>query len=190
MRECCLKLPFWANDLLHSGQLYFLNQESWPHCGSACAGKGFSYLQMSSDTSHKIFVLTSPMITTSSILWYILTEKIREITFPFTKKSICPADCLQKHSSQFFSFKVSGFGPLGKILKVTIIRWWAGYRGGRCSPFLAMRCFKRLNVSQFLTISCFSNVLKKKTLPPMFLKFFIQKPLLQNIVPQKNLPNV
>ena len=39
------------------------NCTSWPHCGSACDGKGCSYLQMSSDTRHKIIFQTSSKIT-------------------------------------------------------------------------------------------------------------------------------
>ena len=39
------------------------NCTSWPHCGSACGWKGFAYLQMSSDTHHKIIFLASSRIT-------------------------------------------------------------------------------------------------------------------------------
>ena len=39
------------------------NCTSWPHCGSACAGKGFSYLLMSSDTRRKIIAQASSRIT-------------------------------------------------------------------------------------------------------------------------------
>ena len=39
------------------------NCTSWPHCGSACDWKGHSFLQMSSDTRHKIIALTSSKIT-------------------------------------------------------------------------------------------------------------------------------
>ena len=39
------------------------NCTSWPHCGSACGWKGYHYLQMSSDTRHKIIFQTSSKIT-------------------------------------------------------------------------------------------------------------------------------
>ena len=39
------------------------NCTSWPHCGSACAGKGCSCLKMSSDTRHKINFQPSSKIT-------------------------------------------------------------------------------------------------------------------------------
>ena len=39
------------------------NCTSWPHCGSLCDGKGCSYLQMSSDTRHKVIAQTSSKIT-------------------------------------------------------------------------------------------------------------------------------
>ena len=46
---------------------------SSPHRGSSCDWKGSSCLRMYSDTSHKIFVLTSSIIASSSACWSLLT---------------------------------------------------------------------------------------------------------------------
>ena len=47
---------------------YTVGNGIWPHHGSACDGKGLSFLKMSSGTSHKIFVFPSTILT-SFLVW-------------------------------------------------------------------------------------------------------------------------
>ena len=51
---------------------------SWPHCDSDCGRKGCSYLQMSSGTSHKIFVWTFSIVT-STPFWRPLIIGLNQI---------------------------------------------------------------------------------------------------------------
>ena len=63
---------------------------SWPHCGSACGWKGYHYLQMSSDTCHKIIAQPSSQITSYPLRISAPTavnhswNRGANLTFPFT----------------------------------------------------------------------------------------------------------
>ena len=54
------------------------NCTSWHECGFACDWKDYPYLQMSLDTSHKVFLWTSSIFT-STLFWCLLQTKVNHI---------------------------------------------------------------------------------------------------------------